>query len=484
MSVASVAQLAPEQSQRAVPSKSKPETVVVLLFTLLIAALAVGGAASLLRLLYPVLGTLVAGYLYFRSKPQYVSFVVWIWFLSAFVRRMADFHGGFQETSLILLTPYLATAVSGLLVLREPRKLAQKHNAAIFLALVAIAYGFGVGLTKYSVLQMAPALLNWVVPPCFAYLLIECRSEFSEISQSVKSSFIFGALIMGAYSIFQFFILPPWDRQWLENMRTTTFGVAEPTQLRAFSTMNAPVVYGLTCMALLLLVLGSASRLRAPAGVFGLAGLLLALNRSAWLGFAAGVAFIIVRLPNRDRVRILGALLMFLSAGSVLFVIPQTSLIVSDKFRTFTTPSDDTSAQARSEGYSNAFNTLLHEPFGEGLGSPDLDHKTLENDDAIGPHDSVLLELLYSLGWFGTVCYGSALILILRPIFTRRKGGNGRFTVCIQSILIAFIAQSLLNDIVYGGVGVFFWIAAGLEISEQQLFTETNQARQSLMTFA
>lgn len=472
MSVAVIAELAPEQPKRAVKSRSKPETVVVLLFTLLIAVLAVGGAASILRLLYPVLGTLVAVFLYFRSKPQYVSFVVWIWFLSAFVRRMADFHGGFQETSLILLTPYLVTAVSGLLLVRNPRGLIYRRNRPILLALAAIVYGFCVGLTKYSVVQMIPALLNWMVPLCLAYFLSESWSEYDEIKATLQKSYVYAALIMGVYAVYQFFIFPPWDRIWLENMRTVTFGKPEPMQVRDFSTMNAPVVFALCMTSVLLVVLSSRSKLRYFSIVAGLIGLILSLNRSSWLGFFAGLAFIVFRLSNRDRVRIISTLIIFVGVAAAGATLPGISEIVGERFQSFSSPGDDVSYQARNEGYGRALATLSREPFGEGVGSPDLDHPTSENDDAIGPHDSTLLELLYSVGWFGTVCYLSAVgIITYRSLASPLRS---KFEISAGAVHVAFLAQSMLNIILSGPIGVFFWILAGMVLANSELRWQTS----------
>ncbi len=477
MSTATLAQLAPEQSKRAVTSKTKPETVVVLLFTLLVAVLAVGGAAGPLRLLYPVLGTFVAVFLYFKSKPQYVSFVIWIWFLSAFVRRMADFHGGFQETSLILLTPYLVTAVSGLLLVRSPRGLIHKRNRPILLALVAIAYGFCVGLTKYSVVQMMPALLNWIVPLCLAYFLSESWSEYGVIKETIQKSFVYAALILGIYAVYQFFIFPPWDRIWLENMRTTTFGSPEPMQVRDFSTMNAPVVFALCMTSVLLVVLSSKSKLRYFSILAGLIGLILSLNRSSWLGFFAGIVFIIFRLSNRERIRIFSALIIFVGVAAMGATLPGISDIVGERFQSFSSPGQDVSYQARSEGYVRALATLSREPFGEGVGSPDIDHPTSENDDAIGPHDSTFLELLYSVGWFGTICYLGAVCIL---VFHALAGPlNSKFEISAGAVHIAFVTQSMLNIILNGPIGVFFWIIGGMVLASGELSRQTPELSSS-----
>jgi hypothetical protein len=247
-------------------------------------------------------------------------------------------------------------------------------------------------------------------------------------------------------------------------MKTTTFGSPEPMEIRAFSTMNAPVVFGLTIMCTLIVVLGMKGKVKFLAGACGLAGLILSLNRSAWLGFAVGAIFVVWQMALRDKLRIVTGFLVCTLISPVILLVPGTNELLADKVDSFGNISSDVSFQARFEGYMSAVKALGQEPFGEGVGSPELAHRTLENDDAIGPHDSLILELLYSLGWLGTLCYLCAIGLILCQGFSN-SSTKGPFETSMKAIMIAFLAQCLLNDIVYGGVGLIFWIGAGMHLS-------------------
>ena len=422
------------------------------------------GAAGMLRLAYPVLAVAVAGYLFARSKPTYVGFTCWIWFLSPLVRRLVDFKGGWQEESTILLAPYLVTAVSGLDLLTHLRSLGRARSIPFVLAFAAVGYGVVVGFTKYSLVQMAPAILNWIVPLCFAFFLVESHPDYQAIRRSFESTFLIATFLIGVYGIYQFFFLPPWDKLWLENVKTTTFGVAEPMELRGFSTMNAPVIFALTMMATLLVVLGLRSKFRFIAGTCGLLSLILSFNRSAWLGFVAGALFVVWKMGARERTRVVFAFIVCALLSPVLLVVPGVKDLITEKMETMANPAQDVSYQARIEGYQNAFAMLAHEPFGEGVGSPDIDHNTMENDDAIGPHDSLILELLYSLGWCGTAFYLAGVGLVTWRAFAR-SATNHPFETSMKAVLVAFFAQCLLNDVVYGGVGFFFWSAGAMQLA-------------------
>jgi O-antigen ligase len=169
-------------------------------------------------------------------------------------------------------------------------------------------------------------------------------------------------------------------------------------------------------------------------------------------------------MSARERTRILSAFFVCILLSPALLVVPGVKNLVAEKMETMVYPRQDVSYQARIEGYQNAFATLAHEPFGEGVGSPDIDHATKENDDAIGPHDSLILELLYSLGWCGTAFYLAGLGLVIWRAFAH-PATNHPFEDSMKAVLVAFFAQCLLNDIVYGGVGFFFWSAGAMQLA-------------------
>ncbi|MGB0063060.1 MAG: O-antigen ligase family protein, partial [Terracidiphilus sp.] len=371
------------------------------------------GLAGVLRIGYPVACFGAGVWIYTRSRPKYVTFTCWIWFLTAFVRRLADYKGGYQEPSIILIAPYLVTAVSGLDLFTRGRELLRPRSIPFLCALGAILYGTLVGLTRFSPRQMGPVVLNWLVPVFFAFFIVASYREYEEIRRSLQSTFGLATLVMGAYGVYQFFVLPGWDKLWLSNVKTTTFGVAEPLQLRGFSTMNAPVIFALTMMGTLLVSLVLRNKFRLLVVVCGFLGLLFSFNRSGWIGLIAGTIFILAKLDMRERMRVLGGLLLAIIAAWLVIGFPDVRQPVIDKLQSMTDPKDDISLHARIEGYVNAFSTLSDEPYGEGVASPDILHGTVYNDDQIGPHDSMVLELIYSLGWCGAVVYLIGLAIMV-----------------------------------------------------------------------
>jgi len=191
-------------------SKTQRYHLVPVGFAVFTVIFLVVGAGGPLRILYPTVSVLAGLLLFTKNKPAYVGFVIWMWLLSAFVRRLVDQQAGFQEPSPILLAPYLVTAISGLAVVTRLRSFGLARNIPFVLSLSAILYGTAVGITKFSLIQMLPAIINWLVPVLFAFLLVESHHQYAEIRHSITMSFLYGTMLMGAYAVYQFFIFPPW----------------------------------------------------------------------------------------------------------------------------------------------------------------------------------------------------------------------------------------------------------------------------------
>ena len=92
-----------------------------------------------------------------------------------------------------------------------------------------------------------------------------------------------------------------------------------------------------------------------------------------------------------------------------------------------------------------------------------------------GPHDSTLLELLYSLGWVGASLYVLGFGLLLAQLV--RKGGSDRFVLSAQAILIGLMVQLLLASVFIGVLGFMVWTFAAMILSapegpESSVYTE------------
>lgn len=422
--------------------------------------------AGILRVAFPVLCVGVGAILLWRSKPLYVGMVFWLWLITPFLARMADYQAGFTPTSAVEIAPYATAAISGISLLKSFHRLAKWKTLPYICALAAILYGFVLGVTYLPLFNVLRALVNWLVPVVFGLFIYENSEHYFEFRRVIGKVMVYGILITGIYGIYQFFGLPEWDKAWMLNVEMNSFGEIDPMKTRAFSTMNAPAIYAAVTACGLFVLLSLKGKLRLVSIAAGFLGLILSLSRASWLTFIAGCIYLTVFLGMRERYR-----LMIGAASCLAFVlaatqIPQVNEIIWHRIETFTQPGQDDSFTARVEGHGTAMRQIAEEPWGEGIGSTDTLHNTEGDDDMIGPHDSTLLESLYSLGWGGTFIYATGLFLLAVQLF--RTGRGDYFALAGKAVLIGLFVQSLLNSIMLGVLGFLVWTFASMCLAESE----------------
>ncbi len=449
---------------------------VVLLVLVTAAMLVVAQGA----LRYGFIGlAVVAGAIVFvKSRTLYIELCVWLWFLTPWLRRMIDWRTSYQEQSLMLVTPFLVSAIAGVVLLRGVRTLARPGGVPFAAAFAGIFFGTVYGLTRYGPFDVGRGLVNWLAPVLFGFFLYEERARYEEYRDAFVRSLLWGTLLTSLYGIYQFFFLPSWDETWMKGLVNSVFGDPLPRKVRVFSTMNSPVVFAFYLTAGLLIILamlienrrpGSRSRLQdrrqkvlmAITAPVALVAIALTTTRALWVGLVVGAGYLVATLPGRLRVRIamISAIAMVLAVAGMS--LPGIREVVVDRVLSFTTGTSDVSASARISGHEDALARLATEPLGEGMGAADVDHQTNGTDDSLGPHDSTLLEFLYSMGGPGTLVYGAGLLLGLFRIFFPR-GGQSRlarepFGFALRAMLVGYFAQCLLSTILYAVAGLVTW---------------------------
>ncbi len=453
----------------------KAQTAGALLMMTAVPVLCIAGnQAGVLRIAFPVLSLVIGGFLFWRSKPLYVGLVCWLWFITPFLRRIADFQSGWSPTSSILLAPYVTAGISVLTLLTSLKHLRERRSLPYVCALVGIAYGTFIGLVRYPLFNVLQALLNWTVPVCFGFFLYQHRGLYKEFRTAIERSFLYGVLCTGAYGIYQFFNLPDWDRLWMLNVQLNSFGSIEALKVRVFSTMNAPAIFAAVTTCGLLLLFGLKGKLRLLSAACGLLALILTMSRASWLSLAAGSVVLIGQLGMRERFRLAAAMVACTVFLLATMGIPAVNDLISERIRTFSDPTNDVSFSARVQGHRDAFRQIAQEPFGEGLGSTDTEHGTEGDDDFIGPHDSTVLEFLYSLGWIGTLIYGAGLGALGLQLMRRSRTDS--FVPAARAILVGFMAQCLLNSVMLGILGFMVWTFASMILAQMDTAEQETEA--------
>ncbi|MEL7501778.1 MAG: O-antigen ligase domain-containing protein [Cyanobacteria bacterium J06554_6] len=426
------------------------------LLSLLLALLNLG---SLLRLVFPAGALATAIWLYLRYPVLYVGFTWWIWFLSPWVRRMADFLGGWQDPSPVLLTPFLVTFVSGATLIRQLPYLSLKGGLPFLMAITATFYGLLMGITNgASLTALVTSFLYWSVPVLFGFHLYTNWQEYPQQRTLIYRCFLWGVLVMGSYGLYQYLVAPGWDRYWMINSEMPVIGSPEPLQIRVFSTLNSPGPFAQVLSAGLILLLSNSKLLQAPASLVGYLSLMLSLARSAWIGWVLSLLTLLSASRARLQMRLVVTIVILSLMVVPLTMVEPFSEVISARVQSLTNPEEDTSLNERMETYNNSLDLIATQGLGSGLGVVSRDSRLVL--------DSGLLELLFGMGWFGSIPY----LLGLGTLFIRsfRRPPPDAFVNSVRSISLGTMLTVLLGNVLIGMPGMIVWAFLSLGLSGMQ----------------
>ena len=438
---------------------------------LLVLVLLLTGRGALVRLAIPAGAALVGLALYHRRPIGYLHFTLWTWFLAPLVRRLVDWRAGFEDHNLVLLAPFLVSAIAGLTLLRERRLAGDVRLTPFFLCIAGILYGFAVGLIRWrfhasevaSPGEIVYGLFGWLAPLLFGLHLYLRWPMYEEHKRAIQRSFLWAVLLLGAYGVYQFVAPPAWDRFWLEHMLSDigaeSFGRPEPFQIRVWSTLNSPGVFANILMTGLLLLFSVRSRIRPLAAAAGYSAFLLSLVRTSWLGWLVGLAVLARSSKGRQIPRLLLSLVMLPVVVSPLMLNPQIATVVTDRLQTFQSTRQDESFQDRTEEYRVLLTSLAADPFGEGLSNAETFHGYTM--------DSGIILMFYNCGWIGAALFLAGIALCARSMPSGRNSADPIAPI-YRAVFVAMILELLSGNTFTGPSGAMLWACIGLGFSLHQ----------------
>jgi hypothetical protein len=443
--------------------------VAILGFVILSLTCIVAGLGNILNLIFPAGALGVSVFLYFRYPILYTGFIWWLWFLTPLVRRLADYRNSFTNPSPILLAPLLASLVTLITFLKILPKAHRINCLPYIISFSGIAYGYLVGIIKGDPTGATVSLLEWLSPILISCHLFVHWREYPSYQKNIQRSFLWCALIAGAYGVFQYLVAPDWDRNWLTNVMiegNTSFGRPEPLEIRVWSTMHGPGVFGQVMVAALLLLLSNLGPLSLPATGVGYLSFLLCGVRSAWLGWAVGLLNLITSLKPRFQIRLTLIILVGALCVVPLTMIEPFSEVIGTRVETLSNVQEDGSRLERQQNYDRFLNYALANVLGDGIG----------NNPAL--LDSQILELLINLGWLGTLFYASGFLVLLLKLILDSKLRTDAFASTARAITIGMVAQIGLGSVVSGLPGVILWGFMGAGLAAQR-YHQQQTAKQS-----
>jgi hypothetical protein len=438
--------------------KPAPAWAAIFMLFLFTALCLLAGAGSLLNVAFPVGSLAVGAFLYFRYPILYIGFTWWIWFITGFVRRLADYRSSYTEPSPLLLAPYLVTALTLVTVFRYLPKARREGGLSFILPLVGVFYGFLIGLINYSPFEATRGLLDWLTPITFGFHLLINWRNFPSYYKTIQRTFVWGILVMGIYGIAQYALAPEWDRSWLINSGMTSSGGAPVAfGMRVFSTMNSIEPFSAVMAAGLLLLFNKPGVLNLFASGAGYLSFLLSLTRSAWIGWLAGLLTLGSSLKAKNQMRLFATIAVLALIVLPLTTVEPFSATINKRAETLSNVQEDGSYKDRT-GFLNATSEhAFTNLFGDGINSQF--------------YDSALLGSFLNLGWLGTICYFSGMLSLILKLFQNSQGSSNFFTGTARAIVMSCLVRIPVNGSSILGIGgLLLWGFLALNIASQKYY--------------
>ncbi len=413
--------------------------------------------AKLLVYGFPCLALGLASYYVMNHyREQYIQLAVWLYLLTPLLHRIVDSRLGSSETP-IMTAPYLVSAVALIPLLMNLRRTVDSYILPFICVFAAITYGALITMVHAPVAVAVKGSVAWILPLVGCGYVYSQRDRVEEMFDAFVGATALGTLVVGVYGLVQYFRLPEWDRVWMEATELAAFGAPAPFEVRVFSTMNAPQIAGAFLAIGIIVTYWSRFRFKYISMAAGICSLALTISRAAWVAFVGGFLLLLIRLPAKERGKIIlagGLAVVVLLAG---LAIPAVNDTLSPRFQSLTDVKNDDSANERAAIYSGVINSLQRTPFGLGIG--------VENDGSGGDmsdaeHDSTAINLLLSFGVLGTVVFCSATAILLWRVASYVPITKGPVQA-LPAVVVALLAESLLNNIITGPIAFLLWMIIG-----------------------
>lgn len=409
-----------------------------------------------------------------------MAFTLVLWVTAPEVRRIVDWQSSYHDFSVVNVAPAFVSLLGFPWILFSRRRVHRDIGIFFGVVLVVMSYAVVVGAIRnglVSALADGPLI---VAPFVFGLFVLTAPDDDARVRGIVQQWATWGALLLGAYSIYQFLVLPAWDEAWLIDSGVGNLGDPVAKEFRVFGTLGT-ASYLAQVLAAMLLVLVAERRtlLQLVAAGAGLAGLALTLSRGGWLSLVAGLLVLVIL----GRIRIL----RFVAVGVLVFVVlsatgsPIVERVQERVTETRSEGLNDTSLTARYGFQLRVAPEALADFDGSGMGSTGRAVLVGGNPQLSNPRfvsfDTGIFESLVRYGSLaGTVILGGLALLVVRTAARSRRGTL--FDACTAAGFAAIAFGMLFQDTQRGVFGVVLWTLLAVQgrggrVDRRQQLAET-----------
>jgi hypothetical protein len=459
--------------------KEKKYLVLLLLLLPFVCLLANIGLARYLTLLFPVMSFSLGVILLQFSSKLYILFSIILHFFGSEVQRYIDFKSNTFNAGYLTFSADLVTALSCLTFFKCIFK--DRGNVKLFfpylISIAACIYTLLISLINnppqdFLLVSLFPGLIN---PIFFGFYLVYNWRDYRIHVRILEATFIWGGLALSIYGLYQFFVAPEWDTFWLNNTEKWSYGLPEPFSIRIWSGTHNYHVYATTMIIGIMFLLLRSNRFFSSihCWILFVLTLLLTQARASWLTGLSTLLFYVLKLKFKDKIILITVVGFLLILFSFIVQFDPFSAIISDRLSSFFNLEEETSFNARVDGYEKLIVFALLQPIGQGIGAP-ID--TGDTGYYIG--DGSVIPFLIWFGWIGITLYLLGVFSILLKLISVDSSYD-KNVLLFQSISIGIFTAIPLNNILMGTLGLYFWSFTSIGLSAKwfhssNLFKELN----------
>ncbi|MHA7303552.1 hypothetical protein [Pseudarthrobacter sp. MDT1-22] len=423
-----------------------------------LAAFAILGVSALsthLTLQITLLGILLVLSFTVGSIPRILILAASVVPILAFIRRISAGPEARVDFDPLILFPFILVLIVTLggfrrsdEALPENRQVINRRIMALAVVFI-IAVGFSIllsGSIKPDVIYFATAL---VIP--ILLVAVIATGGVVDIWDSYERLLPVLGLLVGAYGIVQFVVLPPWDKSWMLSSELQSIGQAAPLAVRVFGMSESPGPYAAFIGVAIIICVDRALKANAllQVGWFVVAGmlvfpLLLSGVRSALLSLLVCAATATV-IRGRGMGRVVPVIFFVLVGVGIDRLVgafgSDSTILTADRYTAFD-PSQDHSVQAR----LNIFDYLTN-PWPHIIGHPDA-----------APVDNLPIDILRAYGFLPFIILILLLFVVSVSSFRLMKS-NDSSSVGLSALYVLILGIS--GNLFLSSFGILIGIVFG-----------------------
>ena len=403
------------------------------------------------------------GYLAWRrGVGAHVELMIVLFVAAPFLRRVTDYHVGYDQSGVMLVGPLLALLVPCAELYRLFAAPGRRPAAALPMLLYGgcLGYAWALSTLQGGLFASTTTAVKFIVPLLYGLWLAMRGEPRAALAGATRA---FGVIlpVIGVYGVLQWLNPQEWDRYWMLMGPMDSIGLPLPRQVRVFGPLNSPASYAMFITCGLLLVMNARrGMLTLLIATPALVGLLLSQFRTAWIGLVIGIAFFML-LPATRRRSTLFVVFLLAAVVIVSTATPFGEVVVNRLSTLQGAPTQDGSGSARLEQGQYLFAHLDDFLLGYGLAPQSGDYRIQQAFAADGAIIISFVDMGLIVGTISLLMLSWASIAAIK----RSRAVQEPLIVAAGAIVAGQLIDTPLTGVTTGEIGFLTWTFIGILLS-------------------